>query len=63
MMVSPFSSLCGLIGVLVGFEATGLFVSNWSRTYDRGCEQHVPLLNKTVYVGVTFFSLCFLSAC
>ena len=27
--------------------------AHWSRTYDRGCEQHAPLLNKTVYGGFT----------
>ena len=34
-----------------------VLVSHWSRTYDRCREQHVPLLNTTVYIGVTIFAL------
>ena len=39
------------------------FVSHRSWTFDRGREQHVPLLNETAYVGVTIFPSAVLSAC
>ena len=53
-LVSP-SLPCASCRSVVRLEATE-FLSAWSRIFDHGREQHVPLLNTTVYVGVTIFA-------
>ena len=80
-VVVTIFDLCGVVGVLVGFEATrflsatgvGHLIAVASGTFlcsHKGlagfaleCNMIANCSNTTVYVGVTIFALCFLSAC
>ena len=56
-------ALCGLVGMLVGFEATGFFSATGVGHLIAVANGTFLYSHKTAYVGVTIFALRFLSAC